>query len=118
MSGWQDATRDFETRSVVVQKIIALLYARKSEPDLAWIQKVPTIAQRLEGKLYRGAASLAAYSDESTLKPRLKEAARDIKSAMEVDERARVLEVSASVDEIAKHVVLEMSFEKNFERVT
>ncbi len=51
------------------------LRKRKAQANKEWIEKLPTMAKRLEEALYRQAPSKEEYQDLSTLKVRLQQVA-------------------------------------------
>ena len=55
----------------MIPNIARLLQARKPNASAEWMQKLPKMAKRLEGWLFRSALSFDEYSDTETLKKRL-----------------------------------------------
>ena len=55
----------------MITRIAQLLIAKNLTPPAEWLQKLPDMAQLLELRILRAAASLEEYRDTSTLKRRL-----------------------------------------------
>jgi hypothetical protein len=70
---WRNPEQDKPIRKTVITKIDNLMRQIKPEANEEWLGKLPEMSKRLEDKLYRRAASMAEYSDESTLMARLKQ---------------------------------------------
>ena len=68
---WYVAEQHLETRKRIWNEICRLLAEGKSNPSAEWMQKLPRMARRLEGSLFRAAASFEEYRDTSTVKKRL-----------------------------------------------
>ena len=77
---WQNPEKDMQARRGIIEKIINLLRQRKPDAPMSWLERLPQMAQKLEGKLYSTAPSLAEYLNEDTLKPRLQTIASEMRT--------------------------------------
>lgn len=69
---WHCEEADKDHRRAMILEIARLLQERKkATPSEEWLHQLPHKARKLEGRLYRTAASLEAYLERSTLKIRL-----------------------------------------------
>lgn len=82
--GWQNDVADIPHRRELIRQIAQLLKDRKQNPTPKWLKELPYKARKLEEQLYKSAASLEAYLDESTLKNRLKKVAYAITSQFHI----------------------------------
>jgi len=82
--GWQNDVVDIPHRRELIRQIAQLLKDRKQNPTPKWLKELPYKARKLEEQLYKSAASLEAYLDESTLKHRLKKVAYAITSQFHI----------------------------------
>jgi hypothetical protein len=109
---WRDAARDGPTRTAISQRIIMILHSRKSNPDGAWLQKLPDMAKRLENALYKRSASLEEYKDQDTLLVRLQDVANimrdDIKKDLAAEYAALPWHAAERDEPIRRRVVFQL----------
>lgn len=81
ITGFRDwhSEEDVSKRMHMTHRIMLLLQERKKTPcNDSWKKELPYKALKLERQLYKGAPSLKAYMDETTLKHRLRKVANAI----------------------------------------
>ena len=77
---WQ-SDYDVPHRRKVISNIIRLLHERRPDATEEWKARLPSMAKTLEDKLYKTASCFDLYADETTLKTRLQQLARDMSRA-------------------------------------
>mmetsp|Transcript_17915 Transcript_17915/g.20693 ORF Transcript_17915/g.20693 Transcript_17915/m.20693 type:complete len:1767 (+) Transcript_17915:908-6208(+) len=78
---WQDPQRDNQIRREMIANIVHLLKESKPNCTKEFLQKLPSMAKRLEDKLYRYASSVEDYTNRGTLRQRLQKIALQISQA-------------------------------------
>ena len=100
---WRNTGEDMPMRRIMIGKIVSFLKEKKPDADESWKKKLPDMARRLEDSLYRGAPDKATYSDEATLKTRLREVAMMMtrkKQAMHSNEPPKPVPISKIDDKV------------------